>query len=184
MTTYLITPPSALAVSLTTAKEHLKITTSDQDALVTAWVEGIASHAEHVIGRSIINQTWRVSLDAFPDEIELPANGSSVIVKYYDTAGVEQTLSASEYVTDFVSSPGRLVPASGKSWPETYDRINSVNVDVVCGYGASEASVPKGLKLYIYAKLVEQYDPASVPDKGTVQASFIDSMLDRFKTYQ
>lgn len=182
MTTYLLTPPAALAVSLATAKEHLKITNSDQDALVTAWIDGITAHAEHATGRSFINQTWRVTLDKFPDAIEIPANAASATVKYYDTAGVEQTLDPADYVVDTANS--YIVPGVDKSWPETYERINSVNVDVVCGYGASDANVPKGLKLYICAKLVEQYDPASVPEKGTVQASFIDSLLDRFKAYQ
>lgn len=183
MATNLITPPAALAVSLATAKEHLKITGSDQDTLVTAWIEGITAHAEHVTGRAFINQTWRVTLDRFPDAIEIPTSASSVTVKYYDTSGVEQTLDPADYVVDAVNVPGYVVPGVGKAWPETYERINSVAVDVVCGYGSSETSVPSGLKLYILAKLVEQYDPASVPEKGTVQASFIDSMLDRFKTY-
>lgn len=183
MATYLITPPAALAVPLQTAKDHLKITGSDQDALVTAWIEGITAHAEHVTGRAFINQTWRVTLDSFPTDIEIPANASSVTVKYYDTNGVEQTLDPADYVVYSANAPGYIVPNVGKAWPATYERINSVNVDVVCGYGASDANVPAGLKLYILAKLVEQYDPASVPDKGTVQSSYIDSMLDRFKTY-
>ena len=63
MATLLISPPSALAVSLSSAKEHLKIVGNDHDALVTAWIEGITAHAEHVTGRPIINQTWRVTLD-------------------------------------------------------------------------------------------------------------------------
>ena len=183
MATRLITPPYALAVSLATAKEHLKITGSDQDAMVTAWIEGITAHAEHEIGRAIVNQTWRVTLDEFEDVIEIPTGATSATVKYYDTAGIEQTINPSEYIIDAVNIPSSIRPEVNKVWPDTYGRINSVNIDVVCGYGASDSNVPSGLKLYILAKLVEQYDPASVPDKGTVQSSYIDSMLDRFKTY-
>lgn len=71
----------------------------------------------------------------------------------------------------------------GKAWPTTCDRINAVNVDVVAGYGETEASIPKGIKLYILARLVEQYDPAIRVEKDTVQSSFLDGLLDRYKVY-
>ena len=161
MPTRLITPPVALAVSLAEAKLNLKIEDSDQDAIVTAWIEGITAHAEHLTGRSFINQTWRVTLDSFPDAIELPCTASAVTIKYLDVNGLEQTLDPADYIVDSVSEPGYAVPGVGKAWPETYDRINAVNVDVVAGYGATEADIPKGIRLYILARLVEQYDPAT-----------------------
>ena len=183
MPTRLITPPVALAVSLDEAKLNLKIEDAEQDAIVTAWIEGITAHAEHLTGRSFINQTWRVTCDSFPDAIELPCTASEVTIKYLDVNGVEKTLDPADYIVDSVSEPGYAVPGVGKAWPETYDRINAVNVDVVAGYGATEADVPKLIRLYILARLVEQYDPATRLEKGTVQASFLDGMLDRFKVY-
>ena len=53
----------------------------------------------------------------------------------------------------------------------------------VAGYGASDADIPKGIKLYILARLVEQYDPAIRVEKDTVQSSFLDGLLDRYKVY-
>jgi hypothetical protein len=82
-----------------------------------------------------------------------------------------------------VSEPGYAVPGVGKAWPTTCDRINAVNVDVVAGYGETEASIPKGIKLYILAALTLQFDPSVKFDKDTVQSSFIDSLLDRYKVY-
>lgn len=178
MTYRLITPPAVLAVPLADAKANLRITANDQDMLITAWIEGITSHAEHLIGSAIINQTWRVTIDAFPDAIQIPPNTSTATVKYLDSAGVEQTLNPADYVID--TALWYIVPAPNKAWPETYDRINSVNVDVVCGFGAAATDVPKEIKLYLLAKLSEQFD-GDKPD--TVQASFIDSLLDRSKTY-
>ena len=184
MPTRLITQPAALAVSLASAKLNLRIDNSDSDAIITAWIQGITTHAEHITGRSFINQTWRVTLDAFPDAIEIPCPVSSVAsVKYLDTLGAEQTLAANQYIVDMVSEPGAIVPAVGVTWPDTYDRINSVYVDVVAGYGATDASVPDGIKLYILAKLTEQYDPAIRLEKDTVQASFLDSLLDRYRVW-
>lgn len=184
MPTRLITPPDALAVSLDEAKLNLRIDGNEQDSMIEAWLHGIIAHAEHVTGRSFINQTWRVTLDEFPDAIELPVPVSSVVVKFIDETGVEQTLDPADYIVDSVSEPGYAVPGVGKTWPTTYDRINSISVDVVAGYGATDASVPRGIKLYILARLVEQYDPAVRVEKETVQSSFLDSMLDRYKVYQ
>ena len=183
MPTRLITPPAALPVSLAEAKLNLRIDGNEQDTMIEVWLHGITAHAEHVTGRSFVNQTWRVTLDAFPDAIELPVPVSSVTVKYLDEAGAEQTLDPADYIVDSVSEPGYAVPGVGKAWPTTCDRINAVNVDVVAGYGETEASIPKGIKLYILARLVEQYDPAIRVEKDTVQSSFLDGMLDRFKVY-
>ena len=184
MTARLITPSAALAVSLASAKLNLRIDNSDSDAIITAWIQGITTHAEHITGRSFINQTWRVTLDAFPDAIELPCPVSSVTsVKYLDALGIEQTLAANQYFVDTVSEPGQIVPAAGVTWPDTLDRINAVYVDVVAGYGATDASVPDLIKLYILAKLTEQFDPSVRMEKDTVQASFLDRLLDRFKVY-
>ena len=184
MPTRLIIPPAALPVSLAEAKLNLRIDGNEQDSLIEAWIHGITAHAEHLAGRSFINQTWRVTLDKFPDAIELPPKVSSVTsLKYLDEEGTEQTLDPADYIVDSVSEPGYLVPGVGKSWPSTYDRINAVYCDVVSGYGASYTDVPPGLRLYILAKLTEQFDPSVRVEKDTVQASFIDSMLDRYKVW-
>jgi uncharacterized phiE125 gp8 family phage protein len=185
MTVRLVTPPAALALSLASAKAALRIDGSDQDELVSSWVAGIVSYAEHITGRSFVNQGWRVTLDAFPDAIELPRPPVIQVasVQFLDSNDALQTLSPADYVSDIASEPGYVVPARGKSWPATYDEINAVTVECTCGYGANESAVPAGIKLYILAKLREQFDPAIHADRGAVQSSFLDSLLDPFKVY-
>lgn len=182
MTTRLITPPAQLAVTLDEAKANLRIDGSDLDTVITAWLEGITAHAQHVMGRSIVNQTWRRTLDGFSDQVELyNAPVSSVVsVKYYDASNVQQTL-ASGFILDKESEPGILFPVS--TWPETYDRPDAVQIDYIAGYGADATATPKGIKLYILAKLAEQFDPAVRPEKDTVQSSYIDRLLDPYKVY-
>jgi uncharacterized phiE125 gp8 family phage protein len=137
------------------------------------------------MGRSIINQTWRLTLDAFPDALKLynPPIVSVSSVKYYDEDNVLQTLDPQDYTVDNVSEPGYIVPAPDVDWPCTYDKINAVVVEYVAGYGATAASTPPEVRLYILAKLREQYDPATKPERATIQSSFIDSLLDRKKIW-
>lgn len=187
MTTRLITPPAELAVSLAEAKQNLRIESDDTslDQLITAWLGGVIDHAEHRMGRAIISQTWRVTLDRFPDAIELamPPLVSVTSLKYIDAEGVEQTLDPQDYLIDAVNEPGYVVPAQGRAWPTTADQINAVSVEFVCGYGADSTSTPKAIKTYILAKLVEQFDPATRSESVTVQSSYLDRLLDRYMVY-
>lgn len=185
MTFKLITPPAALAVSLADAKLALRVDGNEQDALITAWTAGITEHAEHYTGRAFVNQTWRYTADSFPTAIKLQyAPVASVTsIKYLDVNGVLQTLNPADYFLDNSTEPGYIVPQVGKAWPATYGRINSVMVDYVAGYGPDDTTVPPSVKLFIQAKLVEQFDSAVRLEKDTVQASFIDRLLDRMKVY-
>jgi len=187
MSNKLITAAAAPAVTLADAKLSLRIDGTDMDAIIPAWVAGVTAHAEHCTNRAIINQTWKLTLDSFPTAIELPTSpvASITSIKYYDTSNVQQTLSALDYFLDNSSDYGLhyVVPVAGTIWPDTYDRINCVEVTYVAGYGASDTYTPAGIKLYLLAKLVEQFDPAVRMEKDTVQASYIDSLLDRYRVY-
>lgn len=67
----LITAATALAVSLVEAKEHLRVTESTEDTLITAMITAATEVAEQITGRAIMPQTWELTLDAFPDAFEL-----------------------------------------------------------------------------------------------------------------
>lgn len=187
MTARLITAPAQLAVSLAAAKVALRIEVDDtgRDSEITGWLAGVTADAEFLTGRAFVRQTWRETLDAFPAAIRLerPPLLEVLSVKYLDPDGQMQTLDPDDYQVDAVSEPGYIVPAPGKAWPATASRINSVVVDYTCGYGESEAAVPPALKLYILAKLVEQFDPAPRTDAKNVQSTFIARLLDGFEVY-
>jgi uncharacterized phiE125 gp8 family phage protein len=185
MTFTKITPNTVLEVSLVDAKTQLGIDGADLDATVTAWIKGVVAYAEHQTNRVILNQTWRTTLDKFPDAIKLPFPTCSSVVslKYYDIAGVLQTLNPADYELSSESQAAYIVPAYGKTWPDTYDKINAVQVDSVHGYGALITDVPAEFKLFILAKLREQFDSSIKAQENTVQASFIDHLLDSQKVY-
>lgn len=180
MTERLITPPAAMAVSLDAARDAARVDGTDLDVMIEIQVRAITEDAEHLTGRAFIQQTWRVTLDRFPSAIRLPAPPVSAVssVKYLDADGVEQTLHPDDYTVDAVSEPGFIVPAPGKAWPSTACRINAITVDVVCGYGAADATTPASIKAYILAKVQEHFAPA-----GTPESPYLVCLLDRFKVY-
>lgn len=185
MSATLLTMPADLPVTLAEAKEDLRIDDASQDAVVAAWLAGIVDYTEHRLGRALISQTWRIWADAFPDAfmVPRPPAASVTAIRYFDAANAQQTLNPADYVLDAAKLPGWIVPAPGKSWPMTFERINACWADVVCGYGTA-ADVPAAIKLYIRAKLREQFDPAVRPEKDTVQSSFLDRLLDPYMIIQ
>lgn len=184
MTARLISPPAALPVTLEAAKNNLGIDGAAMDGMVTAWVAGIVAHVEHQTGRALVQQGWRVTLDGFSAAIRLGSPTISVeSVKYLDADGAQQTLDPADYLLDLVSEPAYIVPAPGKAWPSTAGRINAVTVDYTCGYGPDDSTIPAGIKLFILAKLREQFDPAVRLERDTVQSSFLDRLLDPFRVY-
>ncbi|MGZ9027375.1 MAG: head-tail connector protein [Telluria sp.] len=185
MRTRLLAPAVALAVSLESAKKNLRIAGNRQDDLVEMWIRGVTRHAEEYMQRSLMTQTWSLTLDAFTSAIKLrmPPVASVVHIKFADADNVVRTLDPADYVVDQVSEPGYVVPAPGRAWPATYPRINAVECVYTTGYGADASMTPPDITLYLLAKLREQFDPATKPEKETVHSTFIDSLLDHHRIW-
>lgn len=168
MSTRLIVPPVELAVSMEAAQRSARVDVdldgkSALDDDIAREVATFTRQAEHITNRAFITQTWALTLDRFPAAIQLPKSRvlGVVHVKFYDTAGVLQTLDPQDFQVDAESEPGYVVPAPGKAWPATAARINAVEVQYTCGYGPTEASVPAEIKSYILARVAQCFAPVS-----------------------
>ena len=179
-----ITPPTELAVDLALIKKNMVIDGDYMDDVVIGWARGVISQLEQEIGQCLMAQTWRVTLDAFAPEIALPHPVIDIVsVKYIDPDGAEQVLATGDYRIRASRYQTLLVPSRGARWPATLDDTDVVTIDVQCGYGATPAATPDNVKLYIMAKLVEQFDPATRLERDTVQSAFVDRLLDACKGY-
>jgi uncharacterized phiE125 gp8 family phage protein len=162
----LITAPTTYPITLAEAKLHLHVDHSDEDSLINLLIDSATAHVDGpggFLGRALINQTWELVLDAFPDDeitVPLPPLIEVISVKYDNTAGNEQVLAAGGYKVDMASEPGRIV--STGTWPTTIDRINAVRVRFRAGYvdtGVSPAQgkVPGDIKAGILLYLGSLY---------------------------
>jgi len=178
-----ISPPAELPVSLPLAKANMRVDGDNMDTLITTWIKGIVAALEHEIGQCLIEQTWRVTVDSLPAALGLPHPVMSVTsVKYFDVDGTEQTLDSADYRLYKARYRSDLMPPRGGAWPATMVG-RDVTVEVVCGYGAAPADVPENVQLYLLAKLVEQFDPATRMERDTVQSAFVDRLLDACRSY-
>lgn len=150
----LITPPADTPVSLTEAKAHLRVDHSDDDVMIGSLIDAVTDHVQGkdgFLGRALIDQTWELVLDEFPEnelKIPLPPLIEVLSVKYDDAAGNEQTIDPADYTVDTVSEPGWILP--GTTWPATFDGINSVRIQYRAGYldtsSPPVAAVPADIK--------------------------------------
>lgn len=151
--------PDYLPITLAQARAQCKVdsdNTSEDTLFTGVWIPAAVEACEQLLRRSIMLQTWRLTLDEFEDEISLPWPKVLAVsaVEYRDTAGAWQTLDAAYYEVDTDAAPGRLKLASGYSWPSLYDGINTVKITYTAGYAsgneaAQQAAVPANIKHWL-----------------------------------
>lgn len=114
------------------------------------------------LGRALLTQTWRLSLNRFPDGevlLPLPPLQEVLSVTYLDTDGVERTLAAG---TDYrVGTEGRVAyvaAAHGKRWPRGREQGGAVGITFRCGYGDEGSAVPALVRQYVKARLGFYYE--------------------------
>ena len=195
-----IIPPELLPVSMELARKNLRVDGDELDELITTWVHGVTAALEHEIGQCLMPQTWLVTLDRFPpaggeragwrqdsipvSAIDLPHPVLEVeSLTYVDQAGAAQVLDPGAYVLRRARYESALVPTIGAAWPAVAAG-SEIAVRVRCGYGETSDSTPANVRLYILAKLVEQFDPVTRTERGTVQSAFIERLLDACRSYR
>jgi uncharacterized phiE125 gp8 family phage protein len=147
--------PVALAVPLYELKDHLRITTAEQDIPLTRTLTRAIDFIERLIGRSLMRQTWELAIDSewcsiWGDYILLPKPplyATSPIVSFnsYTSSDVEVAVSSSSYLVDV---PGhRLILKQGYTWPEDLRPVRSLVVTYLAGYSAeNHESVPASIR--------------------------------------
>jgi uncharacterized phiE125 gp8 family phage protein len=163
MTAALITPPALEPVSLADAKAHLRLDGDDDDTLVNVAITAARVHVEALTRRMLIEQSWRIYLDAWPRKRILPLEVAPLIsvdaITVYDADGEPATIDPDDYEVDTVSVPGRLLLGS----PVTVGRaVNGIEIDVTAGYGASSVDVPGPLRQAIMMLVAHWYEHRGV----------------------
>ena len=178
------TPPASEPVTRDEAKLHLRVDSTDEDALIDGMIAAARQRVEEYTCRSLITQSLELYLDCFPfssrsralpveqsksepySEILLPRLpvASVTQISYADPdTGVMTVLASTEYRVDLVSKPPRVTPEYDKSWPVTRDVTNAVKIEYVAGYG-NAAAVPEVYKIAMKLLLTELYENRSKPN--------------------
>lgn len=173
------------AVDLAAAKLHLRVDHADEDALITALIAAATDMAGQYTGRSIAKCTWSQQLDAFPAgglRLLWPPLLSVEAIEYIDVDGAAQALPSASYTVDAHSEPGRLVPASGQSWPATADVLGAVVVSYTAGYGAA---CPEPIRQWMLLQVGHWYRNRESVNVGNIVNTmpYADGLLDRYRIW-
>ena len=182
----LVLGPSAEPVTADEFKAHSRISGTDEDDKINAFLEAARLNAEQWTGRAFITQTWRASFDCaysgvtgrpyvdammygyngagydMPRVIELarpPLISVSSIVSYPDD-GVEAaaTFSSTYYSVSTSATLGRVMLKTGQSWPNGLRPMDSIVITYTCGYGASASAVPQDIREGILEWAAHMYE--------------------------
>lgn len=163
----LIVPPTDDVVTLAEAKQMLGISGTDQDVIIQAAIYAAVDNLDAAsgwLGRALRAQTWELQLRSFDDRrvkvapfnnplaipLPYPPLLSIVSVKYFNAAGVDQTLVLG---TGFrvlgLGAPlerQAIAPVYNGAWPVARADDAAVRIRFICGYDENQNVMPRQLK--------------------------------------
>lgn len=169
------TPTPLWSVADVKAKCGISATDTGFDAELSIIVASATLQMEHYTGLSLSEITWKLVLDQFDDEIELPCGPVYLVprVQYIDAGGLLTVLPASQYTLDLVGSPQWLIRNEGVTWPDLGTPVNGVEIEFSAGYGP--ALCPADLKLAVLNRVHEMFDPCASGASGARGSAFGNS---------
>ena len=164
----IVTAPQSEPISLPDMKDHLRVTGTDEDALITTLIEAAREYCESYQNRAYITQTWEFALDEWPENgiisIPKPPLQSVTSIKYYGTDDAEYIWDPSNYQVDTHRQPGRVAPVYGKAWPSTTLRpMNGILITFEAGQADADA-VPERVKQAIKVLVGHLYENREATD--------------------
>jgi len=190
--------PAITPVSLADLKASLRVDHSDDDAVIGALLAAAVNHFDGwtgILGRCLVEQTWRQDFGCFTDCLRLPLAPVLTVesVTYFDGENAQQTLAASVYGL-FSDARGPYVGLKpDQSWPGSYSRRDAVSVTFKAGYATTPAvpadpgpeapeqsTVPDPIKLAIIMHVKSNYDPLDPTVRDSYQRA-IDALVAPFR---
>lgn len=165
-------------------------------------IKAMREYAENLTGRAFISRTLRLNLPCYPLDSDYgikvvlprPPFQSLVSVKYVDTNGDLQDLTASLYAAHTEYEPGFIIPTWASVWPVLRAQPNALRVVYIAGYfpgspqdeAGSQEVVPAAVKLWMQARLATLFKQREQLITGTIVAAiprdFADGILDSLIT--
>lgn len=172
-----IAPPTEEPLTIEECRAHLEAPIygdSDVDAIddemILGWLGAAREHCEGFLGLSLSQRVLELALDRFPSSckdgttgIDLPFGPvievREVIVSDPSSDSSPSDLASTDYMLDDYSSPPRLYPAAGLSWPAVQG-TNAIKVRYLAGYGVDSdggTELPRVFRAAILLTLGDLY---------------------------
>jgi uncharacterized phiE125 gp8 family phage protein len=189
MSLIMITPPNGLPISLAELKLQCRVESSEEDALLMAYVHAATDFVEEHTGQKLLNQTWAWSVNDFPwrwgGYIALPlAPVQSIVeISYIDPQGAPQALSPGVYAF----RGERITLAPGATWPSVFYGLDVITITFVVGFGPDHNYLPESIRqavMLLASYWYGQREAASIGDHPISDIPFsVKQILEPFKVW-
>lgn len=140
-------PPEAEPVTLAEAKSYLRLQSDSEDALLGGLIRAAREDVERATGTALIDQGWRLLLDAWPASAVAFLSPHPVkqvtSVTAYGSEGEAWVVDPDDYLLDANARPARL---HFEKRPEPLRVMNGIEIDFTAGFGEAGPDVPDLLR--------------------------------------
>ena len=158
--------PEREPVSVSEAKDYLRIDSAVEDPVVASLILAARLHIEGALDIAMVTQSWSLFVDCWPEDgrVSIPVGPLKSVdsVKVYDANDTAQTVSPETYVVDLSLLRPRLVRQAGAVWPIPGRPANGIKIALTAGYGDTTDKVPQPIRqavLMLAAHWYEQREP-------------------------
>lgn len=174
-----IEPPASEPLSLTDAKNYLRVQHDADDALITSMISAARMQVERRTRRALITQTWRIVLDRWPSSGSVASPVSPlrevVTARVRDETGEPQELDTDIFIPNTASSPGLIAFDAGRVIHPGQD-VAGIEIDIEAGYGAA-SDVPAPLVQAIRLLLARAYEYRGQGERADAMPEGISELL-------
>ncbi|WP_051960485.1 head-tail connector protein [Devosia riboflavina] len=188
----LIQAPESFPVTLEEAKAHLRVDWDDEDGIISAFIAAAVSYLDGwsgILGRCLVEQTWRMDFSKFCRELPLPLAPVTSIasITWRNADGQTATIDDDEYLLE-VDSAGNSFARFRNAYvfPSSLYERDAISVTFVAGYPADEddnSTVPGALKVAILLLVAEWFNnrEASVPGSVAELPFAVNALISPFR---
>lgn len=176
--------PALEPVSLSEAKAHLRVDSTDEDTLISSLIITSRLHIEASLGLALISQSWSLFLDDWPDgsTVRLPMRPLQTVsaVRLYAEDESITTLPANSYYVDAKGVPARIARLGGLGWPRPQRSTNGIEIAFTAGYGSLASDVPEPIRhalLLLIAHWYERREPFEVGGSAVAIPKMVSELL-------
>tara|TARA_R100001440_G_scaffold171_2_gene525 strand:- start:10872 stop:11456 length:585 start_codon:yes stop_codon:yes gene_type:complete len=180
-------PADISVVTLSEAKDHLRVSNTDDDTLITNLILAATQAAQNYTNRFFINHSVRMDCDTWDETLYFYKSPvfSSTTIEYYGTSStVYDVWDSVNYIVDKVHEPARLLLQADKSYPTLADRKAAIKLTYVSGYGTAASDVPQAIKQAVLLMIGNFYENRQEVVVGRIATEMPKSaqyLLDQYK---
>jgi uncharacterized phiE125 gp8 family phage protein len=164
--------PSVAIAILTTLKQHLRYSGTQEDSLIELYADTAFARIEDQTNLQLLTATFEAAFDQFPLCATTPLFLHGVplqsvqSITFMDVDTYTCTWDSEEYEAITNSVPGYVRPKIGYEWPTAVAR--NVKVSYTSGYGSTWASLPKRVQHAVLLLTEHYFDQRAAINVGNI----------------